>query len=62
MQKFELMKEKPELDTATLNYIWDILWRKNACNPLKNADQRSKWWENKKTMELLEELAEIERS
>ena len=39
---FDLMKDKPVLDAPTLNWVWDSLWRLNACNRGENADRRAK--------------------
>ena len=55
--KFDLMKHKPQLDRDTLNYIWDILWRKNAVSKGVNADKRSRIYEREYIMNLLQELA-----
>ena len=60
--KFDLMKEKPELDTPTLNYVWDYLWRKNACNRGENADRRSRALEQQSIMLMLQELANCNES
>lgn len=54
MSKFELMKDKPDLDTKTLNYVWDMLWRLNYSNQRKNNEQRIRCREREHIMEFLE--------
>ena len=46
--KFNLRKHKPELDTDTLNYIWDMLWRSNYVTKGKNQDERSRMRERER--------------
>lgn len=57
MKKFDLLRELPELDTKTLNYVWDTLWRFNACSRRKNSDERTRCSERERIMKLLEEVA-----
>jgi len=54
---FDLMDHKPNLDRDTLNYVWDILWRKNFVSKLGNADKRSRTSERYYIMALLLDLA-----
>jgi hypothetical protein len=56
MIKFDLMKEKPKLDIPTLNFIWDGLWRENACNNRSNKVKEGRHTANVHTMEYLEKL------
>lgn len=58
--KFDLMKHKPELDTDTQNYVWDMLWRFNYTTKGKNQDERSRIRERERIMDLLEEIANNE--
>lgn len=60
MYKFDLMKEKPQLDINTLNYIWDLLWRDNAVNNCGNIEKRAIYKKQSYLMQTLEELAEKE--
>ena len=57
MRKFDLMKDKPELDEKTLNYVWDMLWRTDYCNDKLNAEKRAVSRERERIMKRLEELA-----
>ena len=57
--KFDLIKELPDLDVKTLNYVWDMLWRFNACSKGKNQDERSRIKEREKIMNHLEEIATL---
>jgi hypothetical protein len=63
MPKFDLMRDKPELDIPTLNYIWDRLWRHNACVNIGriNDDKRSRSAELIATLRILEEMASAEQ-
>lgn len=60
MEKFDLMKDKPELDRNTLNYVWDILWRFNATTKPTNIENRTKINEREHIMNYLQELANTE--
>lgn len=55
--KFDLMKDNPELDLKTLNFVWDRLWRSNACNKRKNAEQRTEYRTMERIMTMLEGVA-----
>jgi hypothetical protein len=52
--KFDLLKDKPELDIPTLNYVWDMLWRRNAANSRKNTEQRIRCNEREYIMKMIE--------
>ena len=60
--KFDLMKEKPALDIPTLNYVWDYLWRMNACNSRKNNEQRIRASEQESIMKMVQYFAEHKES
>lgn len=59
---FNLMKNKPNLDEDTLNYIWDILWRFNACNDKSNEMKRVQCDERSHIMDILQTLANNENA
>ena len=63
MENFDLMKDKPKLDIPTLNYVWDRLWRYNACVNIgrMNDDKRSRSAELIATLQKLEEMASTEQ-
>jgi hypothetical protein len=54
---FDLMKEKPSLDIPTLNYVWDWVWRMNAVQTPKNANQRARQGEREYILQLLQDMA-----
>jgi len=54
--KFDLMTKRPKLNTQTLNYVWDRLWRMNYI-PSSNKEERIRASERERIMSLLVELA-----
>ena len=58
--KFNLIKHKPELDTDTLNYVWDMLWRSNYVTKGKNQNERIRIAEREFIMKRLEEIATMQ--
>ena len=56
---FDLMKDNPPLDVPTLNWIWDTLWRREACSRVgrQNNDRRSRAREDIKIMAIIEDEA-----
>ena len=58
--KFDLMREKPELDIPTLNWVWDELWRRNTAAPAKNIGDRIRQDERAALMGRLLDMAEDE--
>ena len=56
-EKFNSMKNKPELDRDTLNYIWDVLWRFNKATKPTNKDKRTRINEREIIMDYMQELA-----
>jgi len=58
--KLDLMNDKPVLDIPTLNFIWDRLWRHNACMNIgrMNDDKRSRSAELIATLRILQEMAD----
>ena len=54
--KFDLMKDKPALDIPTLNYVWDMLWRRNRASNPKNAYERASKDEQERILKMLESL------
>jgi hypothetical protein len=56
-KEFDLMKDKPQLDYDTLNFVWDILWRFNATAKPSNNDNRSRIYERNHIMSIIQELA-----
>lgn len=58
MPAFDLMKDIPPLDVPTLNYVWDWLWRMNACAKPTNERQRARLNQREEIMELLREIAD----
>jgi len=57
MEKFELMKDRPQLDRNTLNYIWDVLYRFNYTTKPKNNENRTRINERERIMNYIQELA-----
>jgi hypothetical protein len=56
---FDLMKKRPTLDIATLNYIWDTLWRQEACYRIRpNLERRIRGDETRQIMKMLEAEAQ----
>lgn len=56
-KQFDLMRDKPQLDYDTLNFIWDILWRFNATTKPTNNDNRSRIYERNKIMNIIQQYA-----
>jgi hypothetical protein len=56
-KEFDLMKDKPQLDYDTLNFVWDILWRFNETTKPTNNDSRSRIYERNNIMNYIQELA-----
>lgn len=59
--KFDLMKEKPQLDIPTLNWAWDWIWRRNSLIKPTNERKRGQKQEMEYISGLLEWMANNEK-